>query len=344
MRMLKIAIAFSTLGIAILIILFATKPDSLGVNHPLSISKRIFIEPDLKKVTNFEVVGKIIRIWRDKKHIWVSDANSKQIIEFTRNGIKSNEYGKPGGAIWENGSIWYFNKTGNTYYDYDYSHNAIRRFSISDDTLSYYYKPEIQVGNTIQYSDSLFFISDFETDTPKFKLIDIQEKRTVQEFSFQELVEKEFGSFPRVNKSLIFEGQYASNGTDVVYICYKFSCYFLLSGNGSIKLGRTIDGFDLPRAKNVDIGGGYTISGIEPDNFVNYASAISDTQLMILSNVVKESQSENRILDIYDLETLEYQNSILIPNFEKQRPIDLAYANGELTILYENFSIVNYAY
>ncbi|WP_421977225.1 hypothetical protein [Roseivirga seohaensis] len=344
MRVLKITIAISVVGIAIFIVYFSLKQNKSNEQTPLSIKEREFIDFDLQKISNFEVVGKIIRIWRNDKYIWLSDANSSQVLEYEHTGKFKRTYGKAGGAPWENGSIWYFNKSNDEYYDYDYSKNSIRKYSILEDSLLYSYKPESQIGNTIQYKNDLFLISEFEKTVSRFSLIDIKTKETVQEFLIEDLVTNEFGEFPKTNRNLVFEGEYKSNGNSLVFTCSKFSCFFHLSSEGELRLGRTIDGFNLPRAKNVDIGNGYTMIGIEPDNLVNYASTLTENKILILSNVVKESQSKQRIIDIYNIETLKYENSIILPNYLDQRPIDLSYSNKELAILYENYSVVNYAF
>jgi hypothetical protein len=346
MRILKITTAISVLGIAIFIVYFSLKQKESDGEIPLSIKERKFVDFNLQEIANFEVVGKIIRMWRDEHHIWLSDANSNTILEYSNTGEFTKVYGSAGGAPWENESIWYFNKKENEYYDYDYTKNTIRKYSVSvlEDSLLYYYKPENQIGNTIQYKNDLFLISEFEKTPSRFSMVDIKTKEIVKEFLIENLIEGEFGRFPKTNLNLIFEGEYKSSGNSLVFICYKFSCFFHFNAEGELRLGRTIDGFDLPRPTNIDIGGGYTISGIEPDNFVNYASSLTENKILILSNVVKESQSNQRVLDIYSLESLEYQQSILLPNYLDQKPIDISYSNNELAILYENYSVVNYAF
>ena len=158
-------------------------------------------------------------------------------------------------------------------------------------------------------------------------------------------LEKNSKVYPKANMDLIFEGEFSSTGNEYVYMCYKFSLFFLIDiDDKTLKLGRTIDGFDLPRAKDKDIGGGYILNGIEPDNFINYAFTTSKNEILILSNVIRQSNSGKRVLDIYDSHSLEYSRSILLPNYENQRPVDIAYSDNNLSILYENYSITSYEF
>lgn len=353
MKFIKISLAVVTVIAAIFLLRqMSTDSDEASTNKSpehskspehLSIKNRNSVPQELVLINDFEVVGKIIRMYKNKDRIWLSDAGANTVLEYKENGDLVRSFGKSGGAMWENGSIWYFSKHIDSYYMYDFSKNIIRRHNLETDSVEFYFKGSASIGNTVDIAQNQFILLNSTNDDFSFIHKDISTEEVIKEWSIKKTIIDEFNTFPKENLRLIFEGQFRRNKRgDVAYICYKFSCFFIINSSGQLSLGRTIDGFDIPKSSNKDIGGGYVLNGIEPDNHVNYASAMDNDYLYILSNVVFPKNSDSRILDLYSLDTNKYEKSILLPNFEEQRPISIAIYDKKLTILYENYTVATY--
>jgi hypothetical protein len=313
---------------------------------PVSINGRIFSDTDsMIFINQIDVVGQIIRLYSLEDNLWAVDASNNRINQYNTEGQLVRQFSKAGDAPWENSSIWYFDKIEDGYFVLDRPKKMIKKFD-ENDTLSFYYKSQDYIDNCVHIAGNLFLFSEENVEKFDFVTIDIKTGKEVNRKSTNELLTSVYGTFPEKNLGLVLEGNYSrsSNGSALYYF-YKFGYFLVFDSAGNIRYGaRTIDNFEMPKPVSKKLSPGVFEETVEPDYFVNYSACMDNQFIYILSNVLKSSYKDNRVIDIYSTDNGKYIKSLLVQNLDDgQKPIEICKAeNNTLTVLYEDMAIVNY--
>ena len=299
-------------------------------------------------IDSFEYGGKVFRHDLDSNGLNIIDIDKSKVLQYNLAGKLISTYGKSGDGPTDHHSLKAFFIQGADYITFDHSRQSIRRFS-SLDTVVYNYlfaEDNQWISDVTQLNDHNILLAGTDSlDTFFFGLFNSHDWSVSRDYSIQDSIRLLFDYVPTRGQDMIFEGYFTRCSGE--YILYSFnkiglSVVFDCSGNAQ-KYFKTIDGMPLPSFDLVDIGGGYKIHTIYPDYYVNYGRAIGQSAIYILSNLVLESYKDQRVLDVYNLNTYAYEYSILLQNTtDDQRPDHISMYRDTLVISYENGFVASY--
>lgn len=336
--------------ISLVVLIFYFKSTNTKNNLPsgLSIKSRIFKNEILEKQSDFNCLGKIIRVYKYNGFLWYIDAHSQNIYQIDKSGKIVNKLGAAKGeAPWENSSIWYFDNddSESSYFVIDKTKNMFKKFSKANQ-LEYYYKSNRTISNGVKLNGDLFLYTEDTGTDFNFITSDIKSKSNNSSVTIKDLIKKEYGHFPNKNLDLVFEGNFTrNNNKGAIYYCYKAGLFFYFDDKGGIKYySKTIDNFPVPKPISKELMPGTFEETVEPDVFVNYSACLDKNNIYILSNILDQANGKTRIVDIYNILDGKYKFSISLPTLsDTQKPTEICIADDNiLTVMYENLTFVNY--
>lgn len=201
-------------------------------------------------------------------------------------------------------------------------------FKIQDfyDSVYFYRKFDYNILNGA-YLDSVVIVSKFS------------EKNSMG-FDFFNLNTFEYTPIDPLNKlfnedysGLIYEGKLTHVGNKIYFTSYFSSFWFIYDViTKDLKTGTY-----LQKLKNPSVFDNGSIMMLENANEIIYDSFFSDYLIYIISNVGEKGYSDQRFLDIYDINNFEYIKSYPLPNFNETTPDEGFYIEGnKFGILYED--------
>ena len=139
--------------------------------------------------------------------------------------------------------------------------------------------------------------------------------------------------FDSDNSALVYEGKVLLNENEVLYTSYFANFWFKYNINSDeISIGKYIHDYPLPKV--LEVG-----DGVMLDDAVELIvdSFIYKEKLMIISNFGERKFPEQRILDIYDIMSMQYEKSYLLPKLFETAPDEgFLFKDGQIGILYED--------
>ena len=318
-----------------------------------NISKRIF-NNSIKLIKRDSVAyeGKAFLIFLNKEKFWLLDNYSNKIVSYSKKleFIESN--GVRGESPSEHQSIKNADFIEKGYYTFDFEQQMIKKFTTNRniDSLNYYMSfrdDDLWISDCTSIGEDIFLTANSNDFDFNFSLYNIKQKKIISKIDIVPIIKQLYPLYNISEKGIdiIFEGYFSKSPKgEIIYSCNKIGAVFLFTERGKfIKAFKTIDELGVPKFKLKNVGNGIKIHTLEPDFYGNYSRAINTNFIFILSNILSERYSENRILDIYDPKEGDYLFSYLLDNLKDgQKPDQIVADEKYLYVLFENSSIDRY--
>ena len=198
------------------------------------------------------------------------------------------------------------------------------------------------------FSDSVYFYHKFMTPVDRGVAINQSLLITIASlpdiklgFSYYDLnslksesIEKINTLFDQENSGMVYEGKLLIEENFVVHTSYFANHWFVYNAiNKDLKVGAYRYEFELPKV--LEFGGGVMLDNA-PELIAD--SFLHGTKLYVISNVGERAYPEQRVLDIYDLETTEYITSYILPKLQGSAPSEGFYIeNDRIGLRYEDY-------
>lgn len=241
-------------------------------------------------------------------------------------------------------SVWYFNKQSDERSFLLYPSGSMLQFTKAGlDSL-----PQPQPVNNCVNTGGVFWgqTSDAADTRLSITQFDVPQKSARNLFDLYEIF-KDVKGFSQDCFSASMDGNFLRiNDSSFLFYNY-YSSYFLQFDQQQYKLHCGIDSMPLRRFRKVRTTvGEYRIEKCVPGNerFVHLAGCCDGRFVYLLSNISSRELNAQRLADVYDAATLQYQRSFVIPDHKGSKPVDIATgpAGNALYLLYDNNELVKY--
>ena len=308
--------------------------------------KRNYKKITLNKVSQFDTQGYIIRMWITNNYVFLSNAATKQIYQYSHDGEMLRKLGKQGVAPWENGTIWYFAVSSDQkhYYVQDYPKLLLKKYDIDTDSIVSY-KKVIELRTNCVLMDNDKFVIPHEDDKGKdYKLgfYDYNNSKFDSYWSLKEhILNYSFDENPHL--WYIFQGDFCRNSNgQVLHYCFESGVFLLISPDSkTIKVFNDFRNSPIPKS-TVENG----MIRLQPKQNVAFCAAMDNIHFYIL--ITKDGSTKkfaNPVLDVYSNTSGKYEYSIDLPLLDdEQRPMRIEIHKNNLWVLYENMTVVCYKF
>ena len=196
------------------------------------------------------------------------------------------------------------------------------------------------------FSDSVYFYHKFMTPVERGVAVNESLLITIASltdlklgFSYYDLkslgseaIDKINSLFDVENSAMIYEGKLIKEGKYVIHTSY-FADHWFVFVNNELKVGSYR--YEFENHKVLEFGGGIMLDNA-PDLIAD--SFASGSRLFVISNVGEKEFPEQRVLDIYDLETTEYITSYVLPKLQDSAASEGFYIENErIGLRYEDY-------
>lgn len=300
------------------------------VQREARISSKIKISG--KKEIKFD--GRINRYFVDDNSIHIVGSPYEIIRSYTDDGLLIKETGKKGPANWEISSVWWYDENDSTYTFYDYGKNLINRFDSETDSLLLSYKFASR-SNVIKYDTDKFLSTQInEKGEFEFVLIDIIDETYKKSFSVYEML-VDLGVEEKKDLDFLLYGDFAGsqeNPENFIYYCLNAPVFFRIDlENETVQVFKDFRYEFMP---DIYRSGNNVV--ITPNENWFVSGAIIDDKIFLLTIEQNEYYVEidsNWFLDIYDLKTGLYTESILLERSEDEYfPFEIRNRDNEIII------------
>lgn len=140
--------------------------------------------------------------------------------------------------------------------------------------------------------------------------------------------------------------KYDSSTNRILYVQYYQNRFYCLDTNLNILyVGKTIDTTNINTINTrtfIKKKGGGNVMPSTPVRTVNINSLTANGHLLILSSIKADNEEikafeKNTVIDIYENKDGAYKGSFYIPNKEGKKAQQIAFFNGTLVVLYQNY-------
>ncbi|MEB2775885.1 hypothetical protein SYJ56_11245 [Algoriphagus sp. D3-2-R+10] len=288
--------------------------------------ERIFSNVSL--LDSIELELPLRRIMYNEGNYYSYDYYSKSILKHDNNFKIIDTLGKRGEGPTENllvrnfqpldpDKIMIFDTQKHSYKVQDFS-----------DSVYLYHKFMTPVERGVALDESLLIIIAGLTDYKLgFSFYDLNNSES-------ESIEKINVLFDEENSGLIYDGKLLNEGKYVVHTSYFANHWFVFNTlNSELNVGSYRYEFENPKV--LDIGGGVMLENA-PELITD--AFLHGSRLFVISNVGEREHPEQRVLDMYDLETTNYLNSYLLPKLQESAPSEGFYRDSNrIGLRYEDF-------
>ena len=318
-----------------------------------NISKRVFNSSmKLTKRDSITYEGKAFLIFLNKEKFWLLDNYSNKIVSYSKNLEFKESIGVRGESPSEHQSIKNADFIEKGYYTFDFEQQMIKKFTPKKniDSLNYYMSfrdNDLWISDCTSIGEDIFLTANSNDFDFNFSIYNIKQKKIISKIDIVPIIKQLYPLYniPEKGRDIIFEGYFSKSPNDkIIYSCNKIGAVFLFTEKGEfIKAFKTIDELGVPKFKLKNVGNGIKMHTLEPDFYGNYSRAINNDFIFILSNILSEKYSENRILDVYNPKEGDYLFSYLLDNLKDgQKPDQIVADEKYLYVLFENSSINRY--
>jgi len=308
-------------GIFLLLIsaIFSCKPSGDSAERTFS---------GISIVDSIELDLPLRRIMYENGNFYSYDYYSKSILKHDTNFKIIDSLGARGEGPAENLMVRNFQPLGS---------DKIRIF----DTQKHAYKVQ-------DFSDSVYLYHKFMTPVERGVAVNESLLLTIASlpgfklgFSYYDLnnlesesIEKLNVLFDEENSGMIYEGKLLQEGKYVVHTSYFADHWFVFNTvSGELKVGSYRYEFENPKV--LEFGGGVMLDNA-PDLIAD--AFLYGSKLFVISNVGEKEYPEQRVLDIYDLETTNYIKSYVLPKLQDSAPSEGFYIESDrIGLRYEDY-------
>lgn len=223
----------------------------------------------------------------------------------------------------------------------------IRNYQVINENKLEIFDSEKNIFKIQDFKDSVYFLHKFSKNLyggfhlgdQRFLIWSKANKSRI-EFSYFDLKKKLYDPINKINSyfnsdnsALVYEGKVLLNGNEILYTSYFANFWFKYNINSDeISIGEYIHDYPLPKV--LEVGGGVML-----DDAVELIvdSFIYNGKLIIISNFGERKFPEQRLLDIYDIKSMRYEKSYLLPQLFETAPDEgFLFKDGQIGILYED--------
>ena len=278
------------------------------------------------------------KFYGDEADFWLIDKNNEAVVKYDLiNDTIFSTHGVRGQAPFENQRLKNFDFDESGYYLIDNSKEMLKKMSYSD-SLIYYYKLDFHMtdGVHLKNNNFLVIVMDLNGDYSFMKINAID--KNVEITKFVDVIDLKDED---IDMSLIYDGYFIKNKQgESVYLCYRTGLFIHFDSRGEFTyVTNTLDKIPPPKKVLRDLGEGVIMHDVEPDQIINYSASCDNDNLYILSNVVEPEYKGKRVIDVYLLSDGSYSKSIMLENFEEQRPDEIYKAENYFYVLYEDGAV-----
>lgn len=202
-------------------------------------------------------------------------------------------------------------------------------FKIQDfeDSVYFYKKFSVPVERGVQLDDTSLILVATEKGIKLSYFL-----HSLKEDSYN-VIEKINDLFNEENSALIYEGKILENNGFLIHTSYFSDLWFTYDPEHNIlEKGSYIYDFEKPKVLN--IGGGAMLDNAP---LLIADAIIFQDRLAIVSNVSDRNNSDNRVLDIYDIESKAYLKSFILPNLNQTKASEgFSFSENKIGLLYED--------
>ncbi len=327
----------------IFIVLFVSCSSDKNINEGRIIANSDYL---LEKNSSFtHEDGKAYRLWCNDSLIFLPNDPDKHIYAYNYDGSKKETIGVVGPAPWEITSIWYFNRdSDSTYWIHDWGKRQIKKHNYYTNEL--YAKRDITAESNLLYIGNNKFLIPYynkELDSLIMSVYDFEKDSFIYNYNFQEFLQEDCGNLSQPEAGMYYEGIFSNIiNNKLVYAFYKLGSFLLID----IKSNDIIEIKDF---RQLEWPKGYMVDGrmnYKPKINVTFSCWIDDSFIYVLSenNTSKRRKINKRdYVDIYDINTAQYINSIYIPRIDnKFSPYYICVNKYDLIVYYNNAEIITY--
>lgn len=306
---------------------------------------RILSNYKLKEISHFgHLKGHIIRLWADSL-IYISDAPDFKVSVYNYQNELVKVLGKKGPAPWEFGSIWGFARDSNdsTYWVHDYQKKLLKNYNYYTDSMISSCK--VETRNNVQYMGEGNFLMPRMRKTDNnllLSVLDVNTKKIIKDFNLSEKANLESNDY---GHHMVLHGNFAKSlSNNTIYACENAGIFFKINmQTDSITVHKYIG--DIPTPKN-SIHNGMVL--LEPKIYAPYSVAVDEQCIYFLAGANYNKRPEMCrafYIDIYDLESCKYKNSIKVEKREGDYiPKIIAKYKDKIILAYNDYSVVIYQY
>ncbi|WP_026948120.1 hypothetical protein [Algoriphagus marincola] len=278
--------------------------------------------------------GRINRLFVDDNSIHIVGSPYEIIRSYDDDGSLIKETGKKGPANWEISSVWWYDENDSTYTIYDYGKNLINRFDSETDSLLLSYKFASR-SNVIKYDINKFLSSQInEKGDFEFVLIDITDGSYKKNFSINDILVA-LGVEEKKDLDFLLYGDFAGSQESpeiFIYYCLNAPIFFRIDlEKETVQLYKDFRYEFMPEVYR---SGNNVVLNPNQNWFVS--GAIIKDKIYLLT--IKQNEYYVEIdskwfLDIYDLKTGLYAESILLERSEDEYfPFEIRNRDNEIII------------
>lgn len=278
--------------------------------------------------------GRINRLFVDDNSIHIVGSPYEIIRSYDDDGSLIKETGKKGPANWEISSVWWYDENDSTYTIYDYGKNLINRFDSETDSLLLSYKFASR-SNVIKYDINKFLSSQInEKGDFEFVLIDITDGSYKKNFSVNDILVA-LGVEEKKDLDFLLYGDFAGSQESpeiFIYYCLNAPIFFRIDlEKETVQLYKDFRYEFMPEVYR---SGNNVVLNPNQNWFVSGAIIKDKIYLLTIEQNEYYVEIDSKwFLDIYDLKTGLYAESILLERSEDEYfPFEIRNRDNEIII------------
>lgn len=223
----------------------------------------------------------------------------------------------------------------------------VRNFQVLDQQRLSIFDTEKHTFKIQDFSDSVFFYRKFSIPMERGVqigddlLILVATKQGIKlSYSTHSLSQNNYSPIRKIdelfdfeNSALVYEGKIMAHKGRLIHTSYFSDLWFTYDpSNDSLERGSYIFDFETPKV--FAVGGGAMLDNaplLVADTFVN------GDFLAVISNVSDRQYPENRVLDLYNLDSKKYVKSFILPNLNGTKASEgFVFSRDIVGLLYED--------
>ena len=285
-----------------------------------------------------------IRMWADMDNIYFSDSPHNTISVYNYNGVLIKRLGKKGPAPWENGTLWGYSpdEDSSYYWVYDYEKQLVKKYN--NKTGEMINSMKIYTIDNVQYiGESKLIVPNMNDKTGDFclSIYDIEKKQKINDINISHLIGLK-NAKPSDRLDFVLNGNMCigANKNYSTHYCYNAGYFFVINNkNLKVSVIKDVRNYNLPKTSIK-----YGAVRLDPELVMVSSAAIDSTNLYALTSLNGNfSHTDKFFIDIYDLVTKKYLNSMPIEKLDgEQRPVYIAVNKKSLVIYFEKGTVVIY--
>ena len=304
----------------------------------LSVDRK-YVDVNAEPLDSLELIQNTFILEQHMGKIYINDWNRQEVQEYTNDLEKLRTYGGAGGGPNEFRSLIKLSFAGNSFFGIDSDQRIIKEFELGEVSAKRQIRfDELLLDKAVPLDNDLFLACG-SSETMKFGFF-------IVSASSGEIVEE---INPELNK-VINEIEHPTMGYDgnftvdpitgmIAYYCHMYNRMYVFNRDGSFnKEIVTIDNTPIP----VMVENGKITAYQNGQRSAMAGVSVYNGKAYVISRAPDKTTKGNRPIDVYNLNTGEYDMSFQMPYGDGGRPKQLVKNDQGMYILYEEFGVIRF--